>query len=56
MADLGQDYLEALSIIQGTSMMLPEVRHLKALDSYREDQLVKISLKVLKLHGEIMDL
>ena len=37
-----QDYVEARAILGGTSLMLPELRHLEALEEHYQSSIIKI--------------
>ncbi len=54
MIDLDKDLEEARAILEGRSLMLPELRHLKALQLHHEDSLIVLALKAARFHDEIM--
>ena len=54
MIDLDQDLSEARAIIEGRTMLLPELRHLRALQNHHDDTLIQIALKVAALHDVVM--
>lgn len=54
MIDLERDLEEAKDILEGRTRLLPEVRHLKALQNHHDDTLIFLALKTARLHDEIM--
>lgn len=54
MIDLDKDLAEARDILEARSLMLPELRHLKALQLHHEDSLIAIAMKLSRLHGEVL--
>lgn len=55
MVDLDKDLEEARAILEGRTMMMPELRHLKALQIHHEDSLIVLAMKAAKFHDEIME-
>jgi len=55
MIDLDQDLDEARAILEGRTLRLPEVRHLKALQNHFDDTLIQLALKAARLHDMIME-
>lgn len=56
MIDLEKDLLEARAILAGESLLLPEVRHLRAVWIHHEDTLIQAAMKVARVHDEIIGL
>jgi hypothetical protein len=54
--DLDRDLDEARAILEGRTAMLPELRHLRALQVHHEDSLIVIALKIAKLHDDVMEM
>ena len=54
MTDLAHDLAEARAILEGRSLMLCELRHLRALQMHHDDTLIQIALKVAALHDVVM--
>lgn len=55
MIDLDRDLEEARAILEGRSMLLCEVRHLRALQRAHEDAIIQIAMKLARMHDEVME-
>jgi len=56
MIQLEKDLEEARAILDGNTMLLCEVRHLRALQIHHEDSLINIANKLGLLHEYIFDI
>jgi len=54
MIDLERDLIEAREIFEGRTLMIPEIRHLKAMQNHFDDSLIVLALKAARLHDDIM--
>lgn len=46
---------EARQILAGTSLVLPETRHLEALAEHHECVLIQLAKKIMRLHDDVMN-
>lgn len=56
MIDLEQDLREARAILEGKSLMLVELRHLRAVWIHHEDCLIQAAMKNARVQDEILAL
>lgn len=56
MIDLDKDLSEARDILEGRTLMLVELRHLRALQLYHEDAIIQIAMKLAKVHDWVMEI
>lgn len=54
MINLEQDLREARAILEGKSLMLVELRHLRAVWLHHEDSIIQAALKTARTHDEIL--
>lgn len=54
--NLEQDLVEARAILEGKSLMLVELRHLRAVWIHHEDCLIQAAMKNARVHDEILAL
>ena len=54
MIDLDKDLAEAKEILFGATMLIPERRHLIALQNHFDDSLIVLAMETAKLHDRIM--
>lgn len=52
--DLEKDLVEARAILDGESLMLVELRHLRAVWVHHEDSIIQAALKTARTHDEIL--
>jgi len=56
MIDIEKDLAEAQQILHGDTLLLCEVRHLRALQLDHEDAIIRIAMKLARLHNDVMDM
>lgn len=56
MIQLEKDLVEAREILEGVTAMLPEIRHLRALQIHHEDSLINVANKLGQLHEDIFNI
>ena len=56
MIDLDRDLTEARDILEGNTMMIPTLRHLRALQLHHEDSIIQLAMKLARLHDEVMEI
>jgi hypothetical protein len=54
MIQLDKDLAEAREILEGRSLLLPTVAHLRAMQIYHEDSIIGIANKLGLLHEAVM--
>lgn len=56
MIEVDKNLMEARDILEGKTALLPEVRHLRALQVHHEDSQIVIALLLAKLHDQVMEM